>query len=113
MSIMDSRAGMGKTQKVKTVRLSNYIDRKIDLLKLDVEGAEHQVFQDLNESKKLRMISNMIIEYHHHMSANSDNLAHVLGILEGNGFGYQLADEVRLPFSKNVYQVSLIYAYQK
>jgi hypothetical protein len=89
------------------------ISREIDLLKLDVEGAEHQVFQDLDESGKLKLIKNMIIEYHHNMGKDDDNLSHILGTLERNGFGYQLADTVRLPFEKNVYQVGLIYAYKK
>ena len=113
MSMMDARSGMGRTQKVRTVKLSDYLDREIDLLKLDVEGAEHQVFQDLEGAKKMGLIKNMIIEYHHHMNRNSDNLSHILGTLENNGFGYQIADTVRLPFEKNVYQVGLIYAYKK
>jgi FkbM family methyltransferase len=113
MSMMDARSSLGRTQKVRTVKLSDYLDREIDLLKLDVEGAEHQVFQDLDGTGKIRLINNMVIEYHHHMNRSSDNLSPLLGTLEKNGFGYQIADTVRLPFEKNAYQVGLIYAYKK
>ena len=113
MSIIDARSDMGNEIRVKTVKLSSYISREIDLLKLDVEGAENQVFQDLDESGKLALVKNMIIEYHHHMRANDDNLSYILSTLERNGFGYQLSDTLRLPFVKNVYQVGLIYAYKK
>lgn len=114
MSMIDAgRSGLVKTQMVRTVKLSSYLEGKIDLLKLDVEGAEHQVFDDLNASKKLKLISNMIIEYHHHIGRDRDDLSHILRILEDNDFGYQLQDEVRLPFERNIYQVGLIYAYAK
>ncbi len=47
--------------------LSNYLDTTVDFLKLDVEGSECDVIKDLFKSKKLDLISNMTIEYHHNL----------------------------------------------
>jgi FkbM family methyltransferase len=113
MSMMEARSVLGKTQKVPTVKLSDSIDGDVDLLKLDVEGAEHLVFKDLVETGKLRNFKRMVIEYHHHITDDSDNLAGFLGILETNGFGYQIAGAYRLPYVDKLFQDLLIYAYRK
>lgn len=60
----------------------------------------------------MRYIREMVMEYHHHMEP-TDRLAAMLGILEENGFGYQIHSLVKMPFRKNEYQDVMIYAYQK
>ncbi len=50
-----------KTQ-VSAVQLSNYINEEIDFLKLDVEGAERQVIDELGD--KLNLIKNIAMEIH-------------------------------------------------
>jgi len=42
--------------------LSPYIDRKVDLLKIDIEGAEYGVLQEIQP--KLKMVDKLFIEYH-------------------------------------------------
>ncbi len=51
--------------KVKTVKLSTYIHKPVDLLKIDTEGAELEILQDLyHTSKKFNLIKNIVLEYH-------------------------------------------------
>lgn len=50
------------SQVVKTVRLRDYLDRKIDFLKLDIEGAETAVLEDCAD--RLSNVECLFVEYH-------------------------------------------------
>ncbi|MHB1328598.1 MAG: FkbM family methyltransferase [Gemmatimonadales bacterium] len=111
MSILPGRTG--SSIEVQARRLSDYIDGEIDLLKLDVEGAEEQVLTELGESGALRRIKAIVCEYHHHRPVRSDRLSNVLAVLEGNGFGYQLRAHCSAASHLEGIQDVLIYAYRK
>jgi FkbM family methyltransferase len=81
--------GSRESEMVDVVKLSKYIDREVSFLKLDVEGAEDRVLQDLAAADKLKMIQQMVIEYHHHIIHQEDRLSAFLKILEDHHFGYQ------------------------
>jgi FkbM family methyltransferase len=49
---------------VRTEKLSKYIKDEIDLLKIDTEGAEQEILQELDINGSLKLIRNLIIEYH-------------------------------------------------
>jgi len=98
---------------VKVNRLSHYIKQRIDLLKMDIEGAEFDVLSDLSHSKKLSLIKTIIVEYHHHIDVKKNNLSRLLVLLEKNGFGYQLNAKYFPPFKKETYQDFLIFAYRE
>lgn len=98
---------------VNVKRLSSLLTRRIDLLKMDIEGAELSVLKDLVKSRKISLISHMIIEYHHHIVNRKNNLSAVLHILEKEGFGYQIQARVNTPFVKRTYQDILISAYKE
>lgn len=49
---------------VKTEKLSRYINNNIDLLKMDIEGAEKEVLMELEKEDKLKYIKNIVIECH-------------------------------------------------
>lgn len=102
----------GGAYEVELVRLSSYIDRPVNYLKLDVEGAEFLVFEDLVAASKMRMIQYMTIEYHHHAEKNVDQLSGFLKTLEDNNFGYQLQTSPE-PFKSESYQDVMIFAYRK
>ena len=96
------------------VRLSRYVTKPVDFLKLDVEGSELPVLRDLASSGAIGMIRQMVIEFHHHMSPAVDNLAECLSILERHGFGYQLtAGQVYTPITRGQFQDVLVHAYRK
>lgn len=90
MSTANERLVEGRPIKVAAKRLSPFITEPVDLLKMDIEGAEHSVLLDLASTGKLHMIRQMLLEYHHHIVENADQLSSVLRLLEDHGFGYQL-----------------------
>lgn len=73
--------------KIKVVKLSDYINSEIDFLKLNIEGAEFKVIKDLELNNKLKNINEMVIEWHS-FAGQSQNLGELLTILERNNFKY-------------------------
>jgi FkbM family methyltransferase len=63
MSLVPSK---DKTEKetVNTKKISDYIHETIDLIKMDVEGSEIKVIDDILRNGKSHLIKKMIIEYH-------------------------------------------------
>jgi len=53
-----------KKVRVECVKLSEYIHEKVNLLKMDVEGAEEDVIEDLINTKKIRLVDKIFMEYH-------------------------------------------------
>jgi FkbM family methyltransferase len=98
---------------LRTVPLSRYIDRFVDLLKLDVEGSEHAILQDLAASGALARIGRIVVEYHHHVQADDDRLGQFLCLLEEAGFGYHIFAPLALPFPKGELQTFMLSAYRK
>lgn len=73
--------------KISSVRLKDMIKKesKIDLLKIDIEGAEYEVMKDCSSS--LQKVKNIIIEYHSYVNGDQ-KLSEILEILEKNNFRY-------------------------
>jgi FkbM family methyltransferase len=119
--MMDANMSPTKRTTVQQVRLSTFIDREVDLLKLDVEGAEDAVLKDLISSEVIYDVDQIILEYDHHVDKNCDKLGGFLSQIEESCFGYQISnqfqDEDRLKISarmtRGTYQTLLVYAYQK
>jgi FkbM family methyltransferase len=57
------RAGTTSEQ-VRAIRLSPLINEPVDLLKLDVEGAEYDVLRELVAADAIRRVRQMVVEYH-------------------------------------------------
>ena len=68
---------------VKTVRLKNYLDHKIDFLKLDIEGAETQVLTDCADA--LYNVETLFVEYHS-FDAEPQTLHILVDVLAQAGF---------------------------
>jgi FkbM family methyltransferase len=114
MSANPNRTSNHREIIVKAGKLSSYINGPIDFLKLDVEGAEWDVMTDLKSSGKLSLIRSMVIEYHHKIGGQASCLARFLGLLEEEGFEYQIAAAGCDPITrKGVYQDVLIGAYRQ
>jgi len=97
---------------VQTGRLSDYIHGPVDLLKMDVEGAEFEVMADLKESGKISQVRNMIIEYHHKIGGQSSRMAKFLTLLEEDGFEYQISGQCFPITKQNELQGIMIGAYR-
>jgi FkbM family methyltransferase len=93
-SVLPGRSPHAQPHEVKVVKLSDYIDREVDLLKLDVEGAEWDVFADLRNSGALSRIKRMIIEYHHRVDSPRCEFGRFLQMLEDANFTYDIFSDI-------------------
>ncbi|HEX6283939.1 MAG TPA: FkbM family methyltransferase, partial [Pyrinomonadaceae bacterium] len=78
-----STAGDKPSQIVKTIRLREYLDRKIDFLKLDIEGAETAVLEDCAD--RLNNVECLFVEYHSFLG-QPQSLHILTGVLAQAGF---------------------------
>lgn len=85
---------------VQSMRLRDFLNRPIDLLKLDIEGAEYDVIVDCQEF--LHHVDYIFIEYHGKPD-ESQKLHEILEILQLAGFRYHLKDAlpIKHPFIKS------------
>ena len=74
---------------VPSVRLRDYLLResKIDMLKMDIEGAETAVLTDCRDA--LTQVQNLFVEFHAYLN-HAQTLAEVMQVLEESGFRYYL-----------------------
>ena len=97
---------------VKSVKLSDYIVEPVDLLKVDVEGAEYEVLKECGD--KLCLVKEMIIEYHCFRELKP-MLPAFLKLLTDKGFRYIICSRnISPPLHKrtNEPNLLLIYAYR-
>jgi len=85
---------------VDTLRLKDLISQQIDLLKVDIEGAEFEVFTDIQHH--LDFINSIFVEYHG-KAGESQKLGQLLNILQNAHFRYYIkeAKSIRHPFVKS------------
>jgi FkbM family methyltransferase len=74
-----------KIDKVVIKKLSSYVNSEVQLLKIDTEGAEFEILEDLLNSRKIRFIKNMIVEFHM-MSLNSKIIEYHINQIISEGF---------------------------
>jgi FkbM family methyltransferase len=101
----------GKT--VGVVKLSEYINRRVDLLKMNIEGSEAEVFEDIKD--KLGFVDQIIFEYHC-FDILPQSLGKILTMLDNAGFRYVVSEATGakaptpLCLSKNYRFFNLVYA---
>ena len=66
--------------------LSHYINGTVDLLKMDIEGPEFDVLEELRATNKLRSIATIQLEYHYIPGFFTRPLSEMLSLLEKAGF---------------------------
>lgn len=88
--IKSFRIPLGETAKsmVRSVKLSKLITRKLDLLKLDIEGMECEVLKEAKS--KLNLVSQVYIEYHGSDKLPRNSLKEILDILKKANFDYKI-----------------------
>ncbi len=97
-AILDQSGDEKNMVRIDTVRLREFLDEKIDFLKIDIEGAEMDVLEDCKD--KLSNVENIFVEYHCRVN-EPQRLSALLEILTEAGFRYYIrqADEtIRYPF---------------
>jgi FkbM family methyltransferase len=81
----------------KAVKLSTFINEEIDFLKMDIEGAEQEVLEEIKD--KLSLINELAIEVHETNQLKIDNsLNKVCCLLEEAGFSLTITEQNVTPF---------------
>ncbi len=78
---------------VDACRLKDLLNRTVDFLKIDIEGAEYAVLTDIAE--QLHLVKNMFIEYHGTFEQNSE-LTEMFEIITKAGFKYYIKEAATL-----------------
>jgi FkbM family methyltransferase len=103
----------GRETTVPQRRLSEFLHEDVDLLKLDVEGAEGDVLDELIESGSITRIGQLVVEYHHQLDPERDFVDAFLERLRSNGFAYRISARERRrdrASAEPVFQDVLVYA---
>jgi FkbM family methyltransferase len=100
--------------KVTVEPLSNYLTGPVDFLKLDIEGPEFEVLEEVAASKKLSLISYIQMEYHLDPGSNARPLSSMLTFLESQGFETAIQSPTHPHLMKKGWRKNcLVYAWRK
>ena len=91
--IRDDQNAVG--MKVKTIKLDSLLDRHVDFLKIDIEGAETDVIM---QSKELiaKNVSKLFLEWHS-VENTPQRLGEILSFFEKHGFRYHIKEALNRP----------------
>lgn len=87
VSLSDDTTEFKGVVKVETVRLRELINEPVGFLKIDIEGSEVKVMEDIED--KLSYVQNLFVEYHS-FANRPQELEKLLAILSRAGFRYYL-----------------------
>jgi len=100
--LVDYRDSFGGTITVPSVKLSTYLEETVDFLKMNIEGVEWDVLQEIEPF--LDKVKQITLEYHH-FAGIEPHLHDILQLLHRNNFSYvinhmdyQTNPGVRTPF---------------
>jgi FkbM family methyltransferase len=82
-------ANTSNTIEVKAVRLKDFLNRQVDFLKIDIEGAENVVLTDIADN--LHFVKNMFLEYHGTFDQNKE-LVKMINIISDAGFNFYIKE---------------------
>lgn len=71
---------------VQVEQLSTFIEAPVDFLKIDIEGAEFEVLEELILNNKLKQVASIQLEHHYHQGFLERPLSDMLKLLESAGF---------------------------
>lgn len=89
-----------KCESINAIDLKPFLEKGVDFLKIDIEGAENTLIFDLKPF--LKNVDNLFLEYHGIID-NEQNLGEILNVIKSAGFHYYIklaADNRRFPFLK-------------
>lgn len=87
---LERERGGGDAVVVPGLRLSTLVGESVDLVKIDIEGAEHGVLLELAEAKALQRIDRIVFEMHTPV-ADPVSADRTLALLQRHGFSYRIA----------------------
>jgi len=101
-----------KTNPVKAIKLKNLLFKKVNFLKLDIEGAEYLVIKDI--APELQKVENLFIEYHGKFNQINE-LTDIFIIIQQAGFHYYIKEAANIyesPFMAKKMEVPPLYDIQ-
>jgi len=102
-----------KRTTVDGAKLSGFMNgRLVDLVKLDVEGAEGLVMKDLVETGAISRVKEFVVEYHHHVDRREAGLGDFLCVLKDAGFNYQVGAVWASPQARDEFQDIMLHAFR-
>ena len=87
--IVDVPAALATT--IQVVKLSDYLGQPVDFLKLNIEGQELPVLQEIQKCGRLGNVKRMVIEYHG-WAGGKQCLGDLLNLLDREGYRYLVHD---------------------
>lgn len=102
-----SWTGIEKLKKinVECVSLRKYLDKEIDLLKIDAESAELKILEDI--SGFLHNVKNLIVEYH---PQGKSKFKKILSVLTKSGFKIEYIQNGRFVTNINIKELAILRA---
>lgn len=100
--------GRHKKIKIRTVKLSSYINKPVDFLKMDIEGSETEVFKEIKN--KLYLVKNIVLEFHATPGDKEQlRLNTIYRLLKSNNFASKVEREIKMKDR----HILIIQAYKK
>lgn len=81
---------------VLAIRLKDFLTKKVDFLKIDIEGAEYAVLTDIADN--LHFVENMFLEYHGSFDQNNE-LVKIIQIIDKAGFNFYIKEAAPIYFT--------------
>jgi FkbM family methyltransferase len=105
-------ANLVKTS-VRATKLSTLLPDKVDLLKMDVEGSEIEIFQEIEND--LHKINQILLEFHYIPNQSTMTLGQFLQFLEKNDYQYRLNTSLPAPVFNSAEKIytAMIHAYRR
>jgi FkbM family methyltransferase len=88
-NLLQSKLTNPNSIEIDAIDLRSYLQEPIDMLKIDIEGAEKTVIPHCKDL--LPNVQNLFIEYHGSYE-DHDSLVNILNILNNTGFTYRLSE---------------------
>ncbi len=113
VDLMSSKHRPSKEISVEARKLSSFITSPVDILKMDIEGGEWGVMEDLVASGKIAQVRTMLMEFHYDPKTLPQSLTKMLTLLEQNGFFYYVRRGAMVASPEPVAHGYIIFAFRK
>jgi hypothetical protein len=88
--MIEERGGQTKID-VEVVKLSSFLKMdNFNLVKIDVEGFENFIIEDLKAEYSIVNSDMYILEYHNNIDNHKNNIVNIIDTFEKNNFSYTL-----------------------
>ncbi len=113
VDLMSSKRRPSKEISVEARKLSSFIEGPVDILKMDIEGGEWGVMEDLIASGKIAQVRTMLIEFHYDPKTLPESLTKMRTLLEQNGFFYYVRRGAPINVAQPLTHGYIIFAFRK